>query len=63
MTNEVFRPGEADIAHALRVVEAARDHLGRGIGAFTVDGRLVDGPFITQAERLVALARRMGMIA
>ena len=63
MTNEVFRPGEADIAHALRVVEAARDHLGRGIGAFTVDGRLVDGPFITQAERLVALARRLGMIA
>ena len=63
MTNEVFRPAEADIAHALRVVEAARDHLGRGVGAFTVDGRLVDGPFITQAERLVALARRLGMIA
>jgi citrate lyase subunit beta / citryl-CoA lyase len=62
MTNEVFRPGDAEIAHALRVVEAARDHLGRGIGAFTVDGRLVDGPFITRAERLVALARRLGLI-
>lgn len=60
--NEVFRPGEAEIAHALRVVEAARDHLSRGIGAFTVDGRLVDGPFITRAEHLVALARRMGII-
>lgn len=62
MTNEVFRPSDADITHALRVVEAARDHLGRGIGAFTVDGRLVDGPFITQAERLVALARRLRLI-
>jgi len=59
--NEVFRPDEADVAHALRVVEAAQDNLGRGVGAFTVDGRLVDGPFIVQAERLVALARRLGM--
>lgn len=63
LANEVFRPGEAEIAHALKVVEAAREHLGRGIGAFTVDGRLVDGPFITRAEHLVALARRLGIIA
>jgi citrate lyase subunit beta/citryl-CoA lyase len=62
LANEVFRPGEAEIAHALKVVEAARDHLGRGIGAFTVDGRLVDGPFITRAEHLVALARRLRII-
>jgi citrate lyase subunit beta/citryl-CoA lyase len=61
--NEVFRPSDADIAHALRVVAASQDHLGRGVGAFTVDGRLVDGPFITQAEQLVALARRMKLIA
>jgi citrate lyase subunit beta/citryl-CoA lyase len=61
--NEVFRPGEAEVAHALRVVAAAEEHLGRGVGAFTVDGRLVDGPFITQAERLVALARKLGMAA
>lgn len=60
--NEVFRPEEADVQHALRVVEAARQNLGAGVGAFTVDGRLVDGPFITHAERLVALARRLGMI-
>lgn len=60
--NEVFQPAEADVQHALRVVEAARRHLADGVGAFTVDGRLVDGPFITQAERLVALARRLRMI-
>jgi len=61
--NDVFRPAEADVAHALRVVDAARDALGRGVGAFVVDGRLVDGPFITRAEKLVALARRLGMTA
>jgi citrate lyase subunit beta/citryl-CoA lyase len=61
--NEVFRPSEADVAHALRVVEAARESLARGVGAFVVDGRLVDGPFITRAEQVVALARRLGMTA
>jgi len=62
IANDVFRPAQADVAHALRVVEAARDALARGVGAFVVDGRLVDGPFITRAERLVELARRLGML-
>ncbi|GAA5237148.1 CoA ester lyase [Verticiella sediminum] len=60
--NDIFRPGDVEVAHALRVVTAATEHLARGVGAFTVDGRLVDGPFITQAQRLVGLARRLGMI-
>jgi citrate lyase subunit beta/citryl-CoA lyase len=61
--NDVFRPSEAELAHARRVVEAARLHLERGTGAFTVDGRLVDGPFIVRAERLVALAKRLDRVA
>jgi citrate lyase subunit beta/citryl-CoA lyase len=62
LANDVFRPSQEEIAHALRVVEAARDALARGVGAFTVDGKLVDGPFITRAEHLVALARRLGLL-
>ena len=62
LANAVFRPSAADVDHALRVVEAARDALGRGVGAFVVDGRLVDGPFITRAENTVALARRLGLL-
>lgn len=62
LANDVFRPSQEEIAHALRVVAAARDALARGVGAFTVDGKLVDGPFITRAEHLVALARRLGLL-
>ena len=62
LANAVFRPSDADIDHALRVVEASRDALGRGVGAFVVDGRLVDGPFITRAENTVSLARRLGLL-
>jgi citrate lyase subunit beta/citryl-CoA lyase len=62
VANEVFRPSEAEVAHAVRVVQAADDQLAQGVGAFRVDGRLVDGPFITQARQLVSLARRLGMV-
>jgi citrate lyase subunit beta / citryl-CoA lyase len=62
LANAVFRPSAADVDHALRVIEAARESLGRGVGAFVVDGRLVDGPFITRAENTVALARRLGLL-
>jgi citrate lyase subunit beta/citryl-CoA lyase len=62
LANAVFRPSAADVDHALRVVEAARDSLSRGVGAFVVDGRLVDGPFITRAENTVALGRRLGLL-
>ena len=56
LANEVFRPTDAQIAHAVKVVEAARDALGRGVGAFVVDGKLVDGPFIAEAQRILSIA-------
>ncbi len=35
----------------------------RGVGAFTVAGKMVDAPFIRRAEQVLALARRLGLIA
>jgi citrate lyase subunit beta/citryl-CoA lyase len=54
VANEVFRPDQSDIDHAIRVVAAAARAKQEGVGAFVVDGRLVDGPFITRAIRLVS---------
>lgn len=62
LANAVFRPSEQQIQQALRVVQAAKENLSRGVGAFVVDGQLVDGPLITRAERTVALARLAGLI-
>jgi citrate lyase subunit beta/citryl-CoA lyase len=63
LANAVFRPSDAEIAHSLKVVEAARDAAARGIGAFTVNGRMVDGPFVRRAESILALARKLKLIA
>lgn len=62
LANEVFRPSDAAIAHAVRVLEETRKKLAEGVGAFVVDGRLIDGPFITEAEHTVALAKRLGLL-
>lgn len=57
-----IQPRPAEIAHALRVMEAARVAAEKGLGAFMVDGRMVDGPFIPRAEAIVALARRLNLV-
>lgn len=62
LAHQVFRPADADIAHSLRVLEAARDAEARGVGAYMVDGHMVDGPFVRRAEAIVAAARAQGLL-
>jgi citrate lyase subunit beta / citryl-CoA lyase len=44
------------------VAEAARGAEANGVGAFLVDGRMIDGPFIKRAEAIVVAARRLGLL-
>jgi citrate lyase subunit beta/citryl-CoA lyase len=61
LANEVFRPSDEEIAHALRVVAAWREAKGKGVGALMVDGRMIDVPFAKRAEAVAALAERLGI--
>jgi citrate lyase subunit beta/citryl-CoA lyase len=61
LANAVFRPSNAEIAAALRVVEAARGAERSGVGAYLVDGRMIDIPFVKRAEAILAAARRLGL--
>jgi citrate lyase subunit beta/citryl-CoA lyase len=63
LANAAFQPSEAEIAWALRVVEATEQATRDGVGAFLVDGRMIDAPFSRRAEAVVALARRLGLLA
>lgn len=63
IANAVFRPTDAEIAHSLKVVEAAEEAAAKGIGAFTVNGKMVDAPFVRRAEAILELARKLGLIA
>jgi citrate lyase subunit beta/citryl-CoA lyase len=60
--NAVFRPSDEEIAHSLKVVESARRAGAEGVGAWTVDGKMVDAPFVVRAENILAVARKLGLI-
>jgi citrate lyase subunit beta/citryl-CoA lyase len=62
IANEVFRPTDEEIAHACKVVEAARDADAHGVGAYVVDGKMIDIPFVIRARAIVASARSLGLL-
>jgi citrate lyase subunit beta / citryl-CoA lyase len=58
LANAAFAPSEAELAAARRIVEAAHAASTQSRGAFVVDGRMVDLPFLKRAEALLAAAAR-----
>jgi len=52
--NDAFTPSEAELAHARAVVAAFEAN--PGIGALSLDGRMIDRPHLIQAQRLLSLA-------
>jgi len=63
LANEVYRPSDEEIAHALRVVAAAEAADAKGVGAYVVDGKMIDPPFVRRAQAIVEMGRRLGLIA
>jgi citrate lyase subunit beta/citryl-CoA lyase len=59
--NEEFRPGASEIDHARRVVAAYDEALAAGVGAVTVDGKMIDVPVVERARLL--LEREAAIIA
>lgn len=63
LANAVFQPTPDEIAHAQRVVQTARDAQARSVGAWVVDGKMIDAPFVQRAQSVVALAARLGLLS
>ncbi|MDY0744159.1 CoA ester lyase [Paucibacter sp. R3-3] len=53
--NEAFRPDAEKLAQARRIVDAAAQATAQGRGAFVVDGKMIDAPFLARARRLLAI--------
>lgn len=63
LANGVYQPTAAEITQAQRVLQAAREAGANAVGAYMVDGKMVDRPFVLRAEAIVASARAAGLIA
>jgi citrate lyase subunit beta/citryl-CoA lyase len=56
LANEIFGAETLDVATARRIVAAAQDAARRGRGAFLLDGRMIDLPFVKRAQAVLAEA-------
>jgi citrate lyase subunit beta / citryl-CoA lyase len=60
--NEVFSPTKLDIEEAIMVMEAKRQADEKGLGVFSLNGKMVDLPIIKRAERIITTAKKIGLI-
>ena len=56
--NDIFSPLPEELAFATKVLVAAEQAEARGLGAFTVDGRMVDAPVIEYARAVISIANK-----
>jgi citrate lyase subunit beta/citryl-CoA lyase len=59
IANECFMPRPAEIEKARRILVAAEDAAAKGVGAFVVDGQMIDEPFLVSARAIVTLAEQL----
>ena len=61
IVHDIFTPSKKDIIFAEKVVKEIDDKKAKGIGVFTVDGKLIDIAFYDGAKRTIALAKASGV--
>lgn len=60
--HKALRPTPKDINWALEVIEAAKEACIRGLGAVSLNGKMVDAPIVARAEWMCRLARASGVL-
>jgi citrate lyase beta subunit len=58
IVNDVFAPGEDDLARARRIVESYAQGIAEGRGAVALDGEMIDLPVVERARQLIADDKR-----
>lgn len=61
VVHEIFTPKKKDIIFAEKVVREIDDKKAKGIGVFTVDGKMIDIAFYDGAMRTLRLAKASGV--
>ncbi|MGI6117223.1 MAG: aldolase/citrate lyase family protein [Bilifractor sp.] len=61
IVHDIFTPKQKDIIFAEKVIREIDDKKAKGIGVFTVDGKMIDIAFYDGAKRTIALAKASGV--
>ena len=61
IVHEMLAPTQREIADAEKIVRAFRENADKGVGVFTINGKMVDVAFVSGAERVIRLAKASGV--
>jgi len=59
VANRVYRPSDTELDYARRLIACYADATARGIGTIDFEGKMIDGPLLKRAQRLVALGEHL----
>jgi citrate lyase subunit beta/citryl-CoA lyase len=62
VVHDIFTPAEKEIQYALSVIEAIKQAERVGSGVIALNGKMIDKPVVTRAERILDLARAAGVM-
>ena len=60
--NKLFTPTQKEIDYANRVLLARDEAFKKGLGVFSLDGKMVDKPVIERAEKVIEKAKKFGVL-
>lgn len=60
LVNQVFTPTAKEIEKAQMVVDAYEESLARKFGVVSLNGKMIDAPVVTRAQRILAYANAVG---
>lgn len=61
MAHKIYEPTEKEIEGAIRVLYAIKEAEEKGSGVIAVDGKMIDGPIVDRAHRVIELAKATGV--
>ena len=61
IVHEMLAPTPQEIAAAEAIVAAYRENAAKGVGVFTINGKMIDIAFVPGAERVIQLAKASGV--
>jgi citrate lyase subunit beta / citryl-CoA lyase len=62
LIHEAYAPSPEEIQKALRIMEAYAEATAKGLGVVSLGSKMIDPPVVKRAERLVKLARELGLV-
>lgn len=58
--HKIYTPTEKEIVQAEKVLAAYQEALAKKSGVIALNGKMIDGPIVTRAERTIAYAKAVG---